>query len=174
MGMYNSWSSYNYYTDWADIRWKSIDEGLGLVNKQAQNTYDGSYYYYYSYYTYTANQNYWYDTFTDNTQEGTSCYSYSRQQTYSQYTTNYKCKHVSEEFTITAKQFNGMICGLAILGVFIGILSFASTEVVVLVIRNKKQEKAIGEARKQANQRVCQGQATFYEHVGNRESVDGF
>ena len=50
--------------DWNDLRWKHIDESLGLVNLNAQITYDSKYYFYYSYYTYTANQNYWSDALT--------------------------------------------------------------------------------------------------------------
>ena len=50
--------------DWNELRWKHIDESLGLVNAAAKNTYDNIYYFYYSYYTYTANQNYWSDSWT--------------------------------------------------------------------------------------------------------------
>lgn len=47
-----------------------------------------------------------------------------------------------------------MMCGLAILGVFVGALSFVGTEVLFLVMRNKKQDKAIESARKLATGRV--------------------
>ena len=55
-------TNYNYWQDWNEVRWKHIDESLKLVNPTAQQTWDKVYYYYYGYYTYTANQNYWYDT----------------------------------------------------------------------------------------------------------------
>lgn len=61
---YNVPTNYNYMQDWNDLRWKHIDESLGLVNAAAKNTYDNIYYFYYSYYTYTANQNYWSDSWT--------------------------------------------------------------------------------------------------------------
>ena len=51
--------NYNYFTDYQNFRWKSIDESLGLVNKKAENFYYNYYYkapqyYYYNYYTYKA------------------------------------------------------------------------------------------------------------------------
>lgn len=71
------------------------------MNKDASQTYDGTYYYYYSYYTYTADQNRWTDEYWTNTQEGTECYSYSRRKTYSNTASDYKCTRVADTFDVT-------------------------------------------------------------------------
>ena len=54
--------SYDYYTDYQRIRFSSMDEATGKVNKDAINTYDKTYYFYYNYYTYNYNPNSWSDT----------------------------------------------------------------------------------------------------------------
>ncbi len=64
-----------------------------------------------------------------------------------------------------------MMCGLAVLGVFIGALSYAGTEILLLIQRNKKHDKAIEKARKHAIVRLTQGQSMFYAPVNGRDSA---
>ena len=72
-------TNYDYYSDWQELRWKHVDESLGLVNEDAVQTYGYGYYFYYDYYTYTENQNRLYDEYAYSEQEQTLCYSYYRQ-----------------------------------------------------------------------------------------------
>jgi len=58
------------------LRWKHIDEFYGQVNTNAIQTYNLKYYFYTSYYTYASAKVYQLDSYSQNDQVGTSCYSY--------------------------------------------------------------------------------------------------
>ena len=123
--------SYSYYTDYQQARFKAIDEFYGAVNEDADQTYNGQYYYYYSYYTYEAGRNYWYDTFDYQEQTGNYCYSYS-QNTASNYDSQYWCERTAQAYTVKHAKFGWTLVGVIALTLVAGSTMFACCETRVV------------------------------------------
>lgn len=155
--------------DWNDLRWKHIDESLGLVNLNAQNTYDKIYYFYYNYYTYTANQNYWSDSLTYDEQQGGQCYSYTRSSAGS-YSSNYSCKRVAEAYTVTYVQFRGMIVGLTFAAVALAVFTFGCCEIRAIKKRDNSLRVEIEQVTKQALERVVRTENSGYQDLNQSQA----
>lgn len=84
-------TNYNYVRDPYELRWKHIDVSTGKVNSAAITTYDFKYTFYTDYYTYKAASLYQIDSYAEDMQQGTDCYSYIHTKT-AIVQKNVKCK----------------------------------------------------------------------------------
>ena len=129
-----------------------------MVDDYAISTYNFKYYFYDDYYTYTADQMYQIDSYSNDYQEGASCYSYQHTKT-SVVQKDLKCTQYNLPYNKKPGDLLGMLVGLSIGAIGVGIFVFAGCEIRRLHKRNRYQDYKVNLHKKKATKRFVKQSA---------------